>query len=239
MPNKKNLQIVPFQCPECLQPLQALPRDEIYHCGHCQTGLVLRHGRIQKHPLRFLKPELTSLHPTIFLPFWSFQTRGLLFSRETHAAFKRGELTPIRIKKTSRENPPTADGRRAIGTFDKRFYIPAFTTTETVRMGAIFTSQLQNPKETDGPKLVGGEMSETEARQAADLVYIFFEAARPDYLKSLDFKLELSDPCIMAIPFARSDADEKKVSDLLCGYRWPTVVFEDWDAIESTWLAKG
>ena len=118
--------------------------------------------------------------------------------------------------------------KKAIKKFRSLFYIPAFNTPDMVKMGAVITAGNPPIKAVSEKYLFGGVISEEEARQVADLVYIFFEAAKSDFLKEIDFSLRLTRPRIVAMPFHPVG---KKIYDLVLGQSWPREIFEDWGEI--------
>ncbi len=210
-----------------MQPLESLDQDVIYYCTHCSAGLVLKYNRIRKVSLRFAAPKIQHTEKIRYLPFWVFPTKGLLFSRETHSAQRSGSL---RKKQVFAEDCDRRFDRKAIGKFETEFFVPAFNVTAMIKLGAVFSAKRHEISETTGSRLLGGVISEEEAREIADLIYIFIEAAKSDWLKEIDFSLDLGDPKVVAMPFEEKD---KKIHDLLHGYYWPNNLFPDWPRIVS------
>lgn len=231
MSNAKSLQIIPFRCPECSLDLAALEYDLVYYCHHCGAGLMLKDHRIQKIPISFATPKMKAESPIHYLPFWRFHTDGQLYERQTHPEFQRRTLSHIAYNTTLRDESSDnthSSAKEARKRFSQPFYVPAFASPRLVNLGAQFTVKQPSFEPGSGHRLLGGIISEAEAREVADLVYIFIEAAKPDYIKSLDFALKLSDPRIVAFPFAR---DEDRIRDLTFGLRLFPDWIEDWHDI--------
>lgn len=218
-----------------------LERDIIYFCGHCQTGLILKDNRIQHLDVRYVAPAIPNDDLLIYLPFWRFFSNGKLFDRQTHQSFAR---------QTFRKKPPgniKPDGQPVPGPhkvvqscINRHFYVPAFETPEIIRLGANYTRHQppalapESPAATNIRRLIAGVISESEAREVADLIYIQLEAAQPDFLKSIDFALDLSQPEIIAFPFAwRAPNFHDLTFDVRLFKDW----VEDWEAILRLHLA--
>ncbi len=229
MSTPKKLQLIPFRCPECLQPLSALAQDTIYFCANCRTGLTLRQNRILKTPILFHEPANKS-RPVIYLPFWKFDGRILLYSRETQSAHRRTFIRRPPKPADVSSSPQKAVSSQPIDEFVGRFLIPAFETPEIIKIGTLFTTNRFEIRETSSSRLLGGTLTQEEAAQIADLVYISIEASRADLLKTIDFKLELTDATLIGLPFA---GDDKSVVDLTLGYKWSREIFPSWPEILS------
>ena len=160
--------------------------------------------------------------PIHYLPYWHFSTQGKLFDRQVHQEINR------RSRGFSKKFQPDSaiknipnEAKAVKEEFNFPFFVPAFETSEVVKLGAYYTIKQPALKETAGTAMYGGVIDEDEAREIADLIYIYLEASKPDFLKSIDFVLEISNPTIVAIPYALED---KKVKDLVSGFH----VFKEW-----------
>jgi hypothetical protein len=156
------------------------------YCGSCGSGYEMnRQEEWHQIPVYFAQAGETT--DGTFLPFWAFDARLNLISRDAN--------------KKLFGNP-----KGLIGTFEQRgairFYAPAFPEDlDAKRPRALdLTCEQPNLKFIQRqPRLPAVLLSQEDARKIADYLFVASEAEQSDMLRNLRYDLILENPCIIAV----------------------------------------
>lgn len=189
----------PLLCPNCGLPLPAREGKVVYVCHGCGWGLELAlAGRAlgDAEGLRRVKIVFTArqFHPrlagTRYLPFWVFDAKVDLNKREA-----------VNKRLLGRERPSPDHGEFWRET--RQIYVPAFDTRlENLRAwGTDLTRRQPRFREGKPGQLGDCTLTEAEARELAEMIFLSVEFAKPDVMQEIDYNLTLTAPRLLVIPF--------------------------------------
>jgi hypothetical protein len=180
-----NIQLVSLRCSKCSQPLSGDSNGIFLYCTACGGGFeIVSHQELIELPVYFARRK-NSKHD--FSPFWAFDATLGLTKRDAKGGFF--------------SNP-----KGLAQLFEKRhglrFYVPAFTkdldSKEPIGLELTFEQPDLNyihPQK----KFPAVEITQEDARKIADYLFITSEIEQKDTLKTLEYRLTLQNPMLIAI----------------------------------------
>lgn len=175
--------LVPLRCLRCETPIPANPDEVAWSCGQCGQGLLLDPSTglvpLEIHYSAGLRPDQTGK------PYWVTMARVHL-KRETYGG------SSVKIQEEVEEFWRT----------DRRFVIPAFSTTLEELQTASVGYLRQPPVLGEGPpgRFEPVTLFPDDLNAMVQFVVLAVEADRKDRLRSLDVRVELQPPVLWIFP---------------------------------------
>ena len=181
-----DIQLVSLRCTKCSQPLAGEPRSLFWYCGACGSGFeIVRHQAFALTPVYFARKSKTT--NAEFHPFWAFDATLQLGKREGKGGFFSSPKGLIHL----------FEQRPAL-----RFYVAAFQKDLDSKdpLGLQLTQEQPeleylHPQKTLPPV----DLSQEDARKIADYLLITSEIEQKDTLRTLEYRLTLQNPMLIAI----------------------------------------
>ncbi|MGH2537751.1 MAG: hypothetical protein ACRDHL_10185, partial [Candidatus Promineifilaceae bacterium] len=176
------------RCPNCRQPLPAENDDLVLACPNCAAAVQIDDTGLSLAALRYAAPAGAGGPWPEWAPFWVFA--GLI---QIHGRDRQGW-------------DAGSEGRaQAFWAGRSRFYAPAYAATVEVARQAGRALLEDEPEwhfvePPAGVKLRPAVVSAADGRKLLDFIVVTIEASRKDWLKSLDYSLELVAPELWALP---------------------------------------
>ncbi len=180
------MKLLALRCPTCTQPLKPQNRDVVVlRCG-CGTAVSLHQSGLTTVTLQFAAPAVETFDA--WLPLWLFNGRVHITNRQTQGRNKQAQ-----------------QDSEQLWNYPRRLYVPAWEMpTETAsQLGGDLVQRQPNFERTDQPAnapFVEAVIRPDDALKLLEFVVLSVEAARKDWLKSLDFHIETTTPQLWAIP---------------------------------------
>jgi hypothetical protein len=174
------VKLIPLLCTKCKAPIPAVQDEYAWVCGNCGLAVVLDESTglkpVEIHYATGFQPN------AVGNPFWVADGKVSL-NRQTFSG---------------------DSSREAYGFWSTphRFFIPAYNCN----MDALLKTGVQflalPPACQDGPqvKFLPVVLSPADAHAAAEFIVVAIEAGRKDYMKQIDFSLELTEPVLWILP---------------------------------------
>ncbi|MCB9005736.1 MAG: hypothetical protein H6664_15280 [Ardenticatenaceae bacterium] len=187
------MKLLALRCPQCDTWLQPQQLDVVLPCPTCRTAVSLQETGLTTLPITYVAPEKEGA--TVWLPFWHFQGRVHIERRDTQGGGRSSQR----------------DAEELWGQ-PRHFYVPAWDlpTHRAREMGGRFVSRQPTLKifePTEPPLFQAAVLTPDDAQKLLELIILTIEADRSDWLKNLQFHLELAPPELWAMP-ARSKRDD-------------------------------
>lgn len=180
------MKLVACRCPECGQPLRPENEHIIVACENCGAAVHLSDDGLVPIQVGYAAPQ-PEAQVTEWRPFWIFRGQVHLLRRETQDG-RSGELASAQFWGQPRY-----------------LYVPAWDLPlKQVREMGSFMVRHQPayqliPRPGEG-RLLPIVLSTEDALKVAEFIVLDIEARRKDWLKRIDFRLELKDPVLCALP---------------------------------------
>ena len=178
------MKLLALRCPNCTRPVSAHNDHVLIACDNCHTVLSLS----EEQGLAVVKVSYAAPQgeATAWLPLWLFPGRVIIRRREA----QRG-----------------SDDKAAIAFWDqpRYFYVPAWDTNiQTWRtIGRELVKQQPQFQAVSRPEtahLRPAFLTAQDAQKIIEFIVLDIEVGRSDWLKNLDFSLEVSQPTLWAVP---------------------------------------
>jgi len=189
------MKLLALRCPVCSQPLAPENDHIVVACEGCHAAVHIGDEGLSEMPVHYAAPKGT-VQVKRWLPFWVFHGRVHIDRRETQ---QRG---------ASNEEAERLWGQ------PRDLYVPAWklSLTSVQDLGSRMT-QAQPAYQALSPpselRLAAVTLTPEDARKMLEFIVLAIEARRPDWLKSLDFHLEVGEPALWAL-----SADESEMEAL-------------------------
>ncbi|MEZ4594215.1 MAG: hypothetical protein R3D55_24200 [Chloroflexota bacterium] len=180
------MKLLALRCPTCAQPLKPQNLEVVVlRCG-CGTAVSLQETGLTPLTLQFAAPAVEKFDA--WLPLWVFNGRVHITNRQTQGRNKQAE-----------------QDAEQLWNYPRRLYVPAWDLpTETAsQLGGDLVQRQPAFARTDQPQnapFVEAVVTPEDALKLLEFVVLTIEAARKDWLKSLDFHIEATTPQLWAIP---------------------------------------
>lgn len=193
------MKLIPLRCPTCNQALEAEQRDEVIQCPNCRAAV-----RLDPNGLSIVTTRIAAAsrgETTDRLPLWVFDGRVNLRERTTQAGAEQDAAA------------------RAMWDKPRRFYVPAWQLSLAEAKELALTWMRTQPlfkavDAPDGVRFPPVVISEDDARKLLALVVATIEAERRDYIKTLDFDIEINGRTLWLLP-AQQGAEQWELMPVL------------------------
>ena len=176
------MKLIVLRCPNCGQELTPGDDDLIVLCAPCGTAIEFTEEGLRPIEIKYAASAAKS---TEWRPWWVFTGQVSITRRETQGGNQRDEALRFWSQVT-------------------RFYIPAWELSlQSVREAGLAQlqkqPQLQAMPRPTGARLTPVVVSAIDARQLLDYLVLTVEAGRKDWLKDLQFTVEVGQPELWAL----------------------------------------
>lgn len=180
-----SIRLVSLRCGKCEQPLNGDRNSLFLYCPACGSGFeIIEHQELQPTPVYFARKNQATGE---FLPFWAFDATLELGKRDAKGGFFSSPKGLIRM----------FEERRAL-----RFYVGAFQKDLEAKdpVGLELTYEQPELEYLHPQKaLPVVDLSQEDARKVADYLLITSEIEQKDTLRTLQYKLNLQNPMLVAV----------------------------------------
>ncbi|MEZ4518601.1 MAG: hypothetical protein R3C44_17870 [Chloroflexota bacterium] len=190
------MKLLALQCPHCASSLTPDEHDVVIACPNCKSAVLLEEGGLRLVDDHVAAPS--HKNPQAWLPFWGFDGQVNVQSREA-------QNNKISLNRWISTYDSQSFWNRA-----SRFFVPAWDidlpqASELTRSLLESQPTFQRIDRPDTAIFQPAVIRPEDAQKLLELAIVTFEAARRDWLKKLDFSLEMSSPVFWVLP-----AEQKK-----------------------------
>jgi hypothetical protein len=180
------MKLVALRCPACNHALTPGNDHIVVACEGCHAAVHIGDEGLSEMPLHYAAPQ-GAAQVRDWLPFWVFRGRVHIKRRETQRGGS-GEEAAERLWSEPRD-----------------LYVPAWELSlQTAQDLGSRMIQEQPVYEALSPpsevRLAAVTLTPEDAYKMLEFIVLAIEARRPDWLKSLDFHLEVGEPALWALP---------------------------------------
>lgn len=179
------MKLVACRCPQCSQPLH--PQDEhvIVSCEQCYAPAQLGDDGSSLASLQYAAPQTDQVDE--WLPVWVFEGTVHVLRRDT-----QGGRSNERDSQQFWEQP-------------RRLYTPAWNLNlrQAQEIGSALIQHQPSYQATPSPQpapLKPAVLTAADARKMLEFIVLAIEARREDWLKNFEFRLEVGEPELWALP---------------------------------------
>ncbi len=179
------MKLLALRCPQCDAWLQPQQLDVVLPCPACKTAVYLQENGLSSLPVTYAAPQNDST--SAWLPFWRFYGHVHLERRDTQGG---------------------GGGKREAAQLwsePRHFFVPAWELP--IRRAREMGSRLVSRQPTflpftppEPPLFQPATLTPTDAQKLLELIILTIEAQRSDWLKDLQFRLELGAPEFWLLP---------------------------------------
>lgn len=182
------MKLILLVCPNCGQPLHPDKEDVVIACPNCHTPVAIAVNGPQKMTVHYAVPGKKSASGKRWFPFWVFEGRAHILKRETQGGSRSGRKDSEKLWGASR-----------------RLYVPAWEIDlhNAQEIGSQLIQKQPEVQFVNSPEdaqLISATVTPTDARKLLEFVVLAIEARRRDWLKDLEFNLEINDPELWGMP---------------------------------------
>lgn len=183
------MKLLALRCPTCAQPLKPQnPEVVVLRCGNCETAVSINDSGLDTVALQFAAPAVEPETIDAWLPLWVFNGRVNITRRQTQGSNKQAQQ----------------DSEQLWG-YPRRLYVPAWDlpTEAACQLGGDMVQRQPQFQRTTQPHnflFIEAATTQEDALKLLEFVVFNVEAARKDWLKNLQFTIEVTTPQLWAIP---------------------------------------
>lgn len=182
------MKLILLRCPNCGEPLNPDNDDVVITCPNCQTAVAIAVNGAQKMTVRYAVPVGESISGKKWFPFWIFEGRAHILKRETQGGSRSGRK----------------DSEKFWGS-NRRLFVPAWDIDmhNAQEIGGRLIQKQPDIHFVNLPEnaqLISASVTPKDARKLLEFIILAIEARRRDWLKDLEFKLEINDPELWGMP---------------------------------------
>ncbi len=180
------MKLLALRCPNCNHSLAPENEHIVVACESCHAAVHLGDEGLTQTPVHYVTPE-SDVRVTDWLPFWVFHG---------HVNIKR------RVTQGGRSAQATA---ASLWEQSCDLYVPAWELS-LGKAQAIGSDLIQRQPayppapQPDALRLTPVTLGTGDALNMLEFIVLAIEARRPDWLKSLDFELEVGEAALWALP---------------------------------------
>lgn len=179
------MKLIALRCPNCNQALEAGQLDDVVQCPNCFRAVGLRPTGMVLEPIRVAAASREE--PDGYLPVWVFEGRVNLVQRTTQGGAAQDAAA------------------RAMWDKPRRFYVPGWQLTlaeaKALTLAWVRNQPLfKDTAFTDEVRFPPVVIAEDDARKLLALVVATIEAERRDFIKELDFSIDISGRTLWLLP---------------------------------------
>lgn len=184
------MKLLALRCPQCVHDLTPGDRDVVVQCPNCHSAVGLDDGGLTIIDAAYAAPASTA---TNWVPFWRFEGRVIINERE------------VQNKKLSLTGWVSARDSQAFWSTASQYYVPAWDlpleqASEMARDLLESQPQLTKVDRPTAAQFSPAIFSPDDARKLLELIIVTVEARRSDWLKELDFTMEMAKPVLWIVP---------------------------------------
>ena len=181
------MKLLALNCPECHQPLTPKNDHIVTLCQECLTPVQINDDGLTPIQIHYAAPQNETMISE-WQPFWIFEGQVHLLKRETQSGHKSG-----------------GQAARTLWGQPRTFYVPAWDLSLCTAQDIGSNMLQQQPIFETGPqpsqpKLLPVVVAIDDAVKLLEFIVLAIEARRDDWLRDLDFRLEVQTPELWALP---------------------------------------
>ncbi|MFN2189678.1 MAG: hypothetical protein ACK2T3_13015 [Candidatus Promineifilaceae bacterium] len=182
------MKLILLQCPNCSQALKPDNDDIVIACPNCHLAVHLGAAGLSITNIQYAVPtSRKGGDQSVWVPFWVFQ----------------GQIH-IRKRDTQGRRSNTSDSFKTWEAV-RRFFVPAWdVSVHTAQdLGTKLTLRQPDLQQISPPapvNLIPVSVADEDALKMVEFIVLAIEARRKDWLKSLDFDVEVGEPVLFALP---------------------------------------
>ena len=174
------MKLLALRCPACGNALAPNDDDLVIACSQCGAASAITEEGLHSIEVRYAVGAAEQRRP-----WWVFEGRVQLMRRETQGGNRREEA-------------------QAFWSEPRSFYVPAWELSlQSLKSNGLEMlrkqPQLQAGQRPAQVKLSPVVISAEDARRMLEFLVLSLEAARADWLKTIDFKVEVGEPVLWAL----------------------------------------
>jgi hypothetical protein len=182
------MKLLALRCPACNHSLAPENEHIVVACERCQAAIHIGDEGLTQATVNYAAPR-GEAQATDWLPFWVFEGRVNITRRTTQGG-----------------GSGQAEATRLWGE-QRRLYVPAWELSlgKAQKIGSDMIQRQPAFQSAPPPAkaiLTPVTLSAEDALNMLEFIVLAIEARRPDWLKSLDFDLEVGEPALWALPAA-------------------------------------
>jgi predicted RNA-binding Zn-ribbon protein involved in translation (DUF1610 family) len=182
------MKLILLRCPNCNEPINPDNDDVVIACPNCHTPIAIAVNGAQKMTVRFAMPDNKGVSGNKWYPFWVFEGRAHILRRETQGGSRSGRKDSEKLWRASR-----------------RLYVPAWDIDmhNAQEIGSRLIQEQPDIHFVNSPEngqLISTTVTPKDARKLLEFIILAIEARRRDWLKDLDFNLEINNPELWGMP---------------------------------------
>lgn len=179
------MKLIALRCPSCNNSLTPGDDDLVIACEHCGAGIAIDDEGLHPIELRFASSAAAAAGAAQWQPWWVFESRVQIDRREAQSGNRREEAVKFWSQPRS-------------------FYVPAWELSlQALRRDGLDMlkkqPQLQTGARPTQLHLAPVVVSAEDARRMLEFLVLTLEAGRDDWLKNIDFKIEMGEPVLWAL----------------------------------------
>ncbi len=187
------MKLLALRCPQCDTWLQPQQLDVVLPCPTCKTAVFLQETGLTTISATYAAPQNDSA--TTWLPFWRFRGQVHIEQRDTQGGSRASQQESAELWGLPRH-----------------FFVPAWElpARRAREMGSRMVSRQPLFATFEPPELPlfqAATLSPDDAQKLLELIILTIEAERSDWLKNLQFRLELAPPELWLLPGNRRGDD--------------------------------
>lgn len=181
------MKLVLLRCPECTRPLTPENDDVVVVCTHCYTPVAIGVDGPSRMRVRYALPAGANTAAKQWVPYWVFEGQVRIQRRETQGGRSGGQ-----------------DSEK-MWAVPRRLYAPAWdlslaTAQEVGSRLAQQQPEIQFINRPEEARLTAATVTPNDARKLLEFIVLAIEARRKDWLKDLDFSIDVGEPELWAMP---------------------------------------
>ncbi len=180
------MKLLALRCPACGHSLAPENEHIVVACQRCHAAIHIGDEGLTETNVNYAAPSSED-RVTAWLPFWVFEGRVNITRRTTQGSDSQQD-----------------EATRLWGE-QRRLYVPAWELSlkEAQRIGSNMIQRqpgFQSAPQPAEALLTPATLTTADALKMLEFIILAIEARRPDWLKSLDFDLEVDAPALWALP---------------------------------------
>jgi hypothetical protein len=182
------MKLLLLRCPVCAEPLAPdTPEAVVYECPSCRTPVAITDTGLATETVQFVAPAQAEAEKVSdWMPFWLFEGQVHIDKRETQGRARSSEVEHLWGE-------------------PRRLFVPAWTVDMHNARDIGSTLAQRQPLFVPGERPSNAHMktataTAVDALKMLEFIIITIEAQRDDWLRDIEFRLELGSPTLYAIP---------------------------------------
>lgn len=194
------MKLVALRCPECNEALAAENEHIVVTCERCGTSVRIGDQGLSRVSVSYARPESGS-RTVRWQPFWVFHGRVHIQRRDA-----KGSGSGVAQVLGLLNLVSGSDDKPLINWAEPRdLYVPAWELSPQAakEMGGNLVHRqpsLERVPQPPDARLSPATVTPDDALKMLEFIVLAIEAQRPDWLENLDFRLEVGEPVLWALP---------------------------------------